>query len=79
MQLSLGTGVAVGAVTLRIVAHTRGHAASIPQLRDFHIALLCTAAICLLPVLDSIGLAPEAGAATSGHLRSTPTPLSTAA
>jgi EmrB/QacA subfamily drug resistance transporter len=77
MQLSLGTGVAVGAVTLRMVAHARGHAASIPQLRDFHIALLCTAAICLLPVLDSIGLAPDAGAATSGHLQ--PTPVSTAA
>jgi EmrB/QacA subfamily drug resistance transporter len=79
MQLSLGMGVAVGAVTLRIVAHARGHAASTPQLRDFHIALLCTAAICLIPVLDSIGLAPEAGAATSGHLQPTAAPVSTAA
>src|SRR5580658_7469656 len=40
MQLSMGMGVAVGAITLRLVAHARGHSAATPQLRDFHLAIL---------------------------------------
>ena len=67
MQLSLGMGVAVGAVTLRIVAHLNGHSASVPQLRDFHIAILCVAVLSLAPVFDSLSLSRDAGAATSGH------------
>jgi EmrB/QacA subfamily drug resistance transporter len=68
MQLSMGMGVAVGAVTLRIVAHAHGHSAATPQLRDFHIAILCISFLSLAPVFDSLGLAPDAGATTSGHL-----------
>jgi MFS family permease len=67
MQLSMGMGVAVGAITLRLVAHARGHSAAAPQLRDFHLAILFTAFIALGPVFDSLGLPPDAGAATSGH------------
>src|SRR6202522_1743409 len=67
MQLSMGMGVAVGAITLRLVAHARGHSAAAPQLRDFHFAILFTAFIALGPVFDSLGLPPDAGAATSGH------------
>jgi EmrB/QacA subfamily drug resistance transporter len=67
MQLSMGMGVAVGAVTLRAVAHANGHAASAPQLRDFHVAILCIAALALGPAIDALGLAHDAGAATSGH------------
>jgi len=67
MQLSMGMGVAVGAVTLRAVAHVNGHLASAPQLRDFHIAFLCIAALALAPVIDALGLAHDAGASTSGH------------
>src|ERR1700689_3730293 len=37
MQLSMGMGVAIGATTLRLVAHARGHSAAAPQLRDFHL------------------------------------------
>ena len=40
MQLSMGMGVAIGAITLRLVAHARGHSAAAPQLRDFHLAVL---------------------------------------
>ncbi len=68
MQLSMGMGVAVGAVTLRLVAHAYGHSATSPQLRDFHVAFLCIAALALAPVFDALGLAPNAGASTSGHL-----------
>ena len=68
MQLSMGMGVAVGAVTLRLVAHAYGHSAAIPELRDFHVAFLCIAALAFAPVFDALGLAPDAGASTSGHL-----------
>jgi EmrB/QacA subfamily drug resistance transporter len=67
MQLSMGLGVAVGAITLRLVAHARGHSAALPQLRDFHLAILCIALLALGPVFDSLGLPPDAGATTSGH------------
>jgi EmrB/QacA subfamily drug resistance transporter len=67
MQLSMGLGVAVGAITLRMVAQARGHSAAKPELRDFQVAFLCIAVLALGPVLDSLGLPPEAGATTSGH------------
>jgi EmrB/QacA subfamily drug resistance transporter len=67
MQLSMGLGVAVGAITLRLVAHAHGHSAAVPQLRDFHVAILCIALLALGPVFDSLGLSPDAGATTSGH------------
>jgi MFS family permease len=67
MQMSIGMGVAIGAITLRLVAYSHGHSAAMPQLRDFHMAILCMAVLSLGPVIDSIGLRPDAGAATSGH------------
>jgi EmrB/QacA subfamily drug resistance transporter len=67
MQLSMGLGIAVGAITLRLVAHARGHSASLPQLQDFRYAILAIAALSLGPVFDSLGLRPDAGATTSGH------------
>src|SRR5271170_3107005 len=47
MQLSMGIGVAVGAITLRLVAHAHGHSAAMPQLRDFHLAILFMSALAL--------------------------------
>src|SRR5271154_201467 len=67
MQLSVGMGVAVGAVTLRLVAHVHGHSATLPELRDFHVAILLMAGLALGPVFNGLGLPPDAGAATSGH------------
>ena len=68
MQLSLGLGVAVGAITLRLVAHAYGHSAALPQLRDFHIAILAMAVLSLAPVFDALGLPRDAGSTTSGHI-----------
>ena len=68
MQLSMGVGVAVGAVTLRLVAQAHGHDAAAPHLNDFHVAILCMSLLTLAPVFDSLGLPADAGAATSGHL-----------
>jgi hypothetical protein len=67
MQLSFGMGVALGAITLRLIAHARGHSAATPQLRDFHLAILVMAVVALGPVFDSLGLPRDAGATTSGH------------
>lgn len=67
MQLSMGMGVAVGAVTLRLVAHTSGHSAAHPLLRDFHIAILCTSLLALAPAIEALSLPHDAGALTSGH------------
>ncbi len=47
--------------------HAHGHTAAAPQLRDFHLAFLFIAVVALGPVVDSLGLPPDAGAATSGH------------
>ncbi len=67
MQLSMGMGVAVGAVTLRLVAHASGHSAVHPLLRDFHVAILCTSLLALAPAIEALGLPHDAGALTSGH------------
>jgi EmrB/QacA subfamily drug resistance transporter len=67
MQLGMGMGVAVGAITLRLVAHAHGHSAAMPQLRDFHIAILVMSVLTLGPVFNSLGLPLNAGATTSGH------------
>jgi hypothetical protein len=66
-QLALGMGMAIGAVTLRLIAHASGHSAEFPGIGDFHTTILCVAALALLPVFDSLGLAHDAGAMTSGH------------
>lgn len=67
MQLSVGMGVAVGAVTLRSVAHVRGHSAATPHLADFRWAILVMSIVALGPVFDSLALPHDAGADTSGH------------
>jgi MFS family permease len=67
MQLSLGMGIAVGAITLRLIAHAHGHSAAVPQLRDFHQAILLMSVLALGPVFNSLGLPPDAGATASGH------------
>jgi len=67
MQLSMGIGVAVGAVTIRLVAQAHGHQAAAPHLEDFHLAILFMSLLTLAPVFDSLRLPHDAGAATSGH------------
>ena len=67
MQLSNGTGVAIGAVTLRLVSSLFGDSAAAPQLRDFHVVILMMAVVSLAPVLDALGLKKDAGAEVSGH------------
>lgn len=69
MQLSSGMGVAIGATTLRFVAHAHGQSAAVPNLHDFQLVFLLVAALALGPVFNSLGLPQNAGAATSGHMQ----------
>jgi MFS family permease len=67
-QLVAGMGIAVGAITLRLVAHAGGHSAMAPQLRDFRFAILFLALLALGSVFNALGLPADAGARTSGHV-----------
>lgn len=67
VQMSMGMGVAVGAVLLRAAAWIRGSATGTPSLMDFHIAFWLVAALALVAVLDCFTLEPDAGEEVSGH------------
>jgi EmrB/QacA subfamily drug resistance transporter len=67
MQLSSGMGVAVGAITVSLIAAAHGHSVAQPQLIDFRLAILAAALLALGPVADSLSLDPRAGERASGH------------
>ena len=67
MQLGMGMGVPVGAMSVRLMGRFDQHASGSPTLRDFHGAILFAAVLALGPVFNSLKLAPDAGARTSGH------------
>jgi hypothetical protein len=67
--MSMGMGVAVGAVTLRLAAWLRGGPSSAPTVRDFHLAFAMVSIIAVLAVVDCFGLDRNAGAEVSGHAR----------
>ncbi|WP_229779410.1 MFS transporter [Pseudomonas matsuisoli] len=64
-QLSIGMGVAVGALALRAAMSWNGHAE--PALADFQVAFLVVAAIGLLGTLDAFWLKRDAGDHVTGH------------
>lgn len=66
-QLSMGMGVAVGAIALRVAALFTGHASANPTVEQFHIAFVLVAIIAATAVLDCLPLHPHAGAEVSGH------------
>jgi EmrB/QacA subfamily drug resistance transporter len=66
-QLSIGMGVAVGALALRTATNWNGH--SEPQLADFQIAFLVVAVIGLLGTLDAFWLKRDTGDQVTGHQR----------
>ena len=67
IQLGMGLGVPVGAISLRLMARAHGDSLATPALRDFHCAILVAAVLALGPVFNSLVLAEDAGSATSGH------------
>jgi MFS family permease len=66
-QMSMGMGVAVGAVTLRLAAWLHGGQASMPMVADFHLAFALVSIVAVLAVVDCLGLERHAGAEVSGH------------
>ena len=55
MQLSMGMGVAVGAIALRMGAFLHGHSVATPQLPDFHLAIFVIGILALGSPLGSLG------------------------
>lgn len=66
-QMSMGMGIAVGAVTLRIAMWMHGGISAAPTTKDFHLAFGLVAFIAVLAVLDCISLDQHAGAEVSGR------------
>ena len=66
-QMTMGMGVAAGAIALRIAALLRHDSASNPTIPDFHLAFVLIGLIGLISVLDFLQLDTAAGAAVSGH------------
>jgi fucose permease len=66
-QMTMGIGVAVGAIALRIGEWLHGHDAHSIGPEDFGVAFLIVAFVGLVGVLDLFGLARDAGALVSGH------------
>ena len=68
-QMSMGMGVAAGAVTLRLAAWLHGERSSVPTIADFHLAFGMVSIVALLAVADCLSLTQDAGAEVSGHTR----------
>src|SRR5580698_454715 len=69
-QMTMGMGVAAGAIALRIAALLRHGSASNPTIPDFHLAFVLVGLIALVSVLDFLKLEGTAGGVVSGHVRS---------
>ncbi len=69
VQLGMGLGVPVGAISLRMMARWHGDSLQVPALRDFHGAIFAAAVLALGPVVNAWGLAEDAGCVASGHRR----------
>jgi hypothetical protein len=78
-QMSMGMGVAVGAIALRVAGFLDGNSTGGPTTKEFHIAFLLVAVLSVLATLDCFVLAPDAGATVSGHRLNGVTEKSTAA
>jgi EmrB/QacA subfamily drug resistance transporter len=66
-QMSMGMGVAVGAIMLRVAGLLDGNSHGTPTTKEFHIAFLLVAVLTLLATVDCFTLDAEAGSAVSGH------------
>lgn len=68
-QMTMGMGVAAGAIALRIAAWWHGHDPQTLVPADFSIAFLMVAALSVMGIFDVFTLAPDAGEHVSGHRR----------
>ena len=68
-QMTMGMGIAFGALCLRLGAVIEGNATGTPSVMDFRIAFALVAVVALAALFDVRRLAPDAGAEVSGHRR----------
>ena len=66
-QLSMGMGVAVGALELRLANWLDGQRTAVPVLLDFHVAFWLTSILAVVALVDCLMLDPRAGAEVTGH------------
>ncbi|MFL9907014.1 MFS transporter [Paraburkholderia sp. RL17-337-BIB-A] len=66
-QMTMGVGVALGAIALRVAEWLHGHDSHSIAPADFSVAFLIVAAVGLLGIVDVFGLARDAGAEVSGQ------------
>lgn len=69
-QMTMGMGVAFGAIALRTSAWLHGHDAQSIASSDFSLAFLIVAAFGLVGIVHTFSLDRDAGAQVSGHVRS---------
>jgi EmrB/QacA subfamily drug resistance transporter len=65
-QVSIGAGVAIGALLLHIALGFHGGATRLPSTADFHFAFLVIGVLSTLSVFQFMGLSADAGAEVSG-------------
>ena len=70
-QMSMGMGVALGAIALRAAGWLHGHPAQAVTTADFSLAFVLVAAVGALALLDVFTLDPRAGAHVTGHTQPT--------
>lgn len=63
LQMNVGTGIALGALFLTIACQWHGRSAIEPMTADFQLALLFTAALSLVAIIDCFTLPNDAGSA----------------
>ena len=66
-QMSMGMGVAVGAIALRVAGFLDRNSSGAPATKEFHVAFLLVAILAVVATFDCFTLAPDAGADVSGH------------
>ena len=70
-QLTMGMGIAFGALALHAAMLLGGRGGATPVVADFRVAFGLIAVVALAGVVDCLALKPQAGAQVSGH-RATP-------
>ena len=78
-QMSMGMGVAVGAIALRLAGYFTGNSAGAPTTREFHIAFMLVALLSVVATMDCFILDQDSGASVSGHQLAKVTEKSSAA
>ena len=66
-QLTMGMGVAAGAIALRLAGMLTGNLRGTPTTKEFHIAFVFVAIVAALATIDCFELKPDAGAVVSRH------------